>query len=104
MKGFFRTKTSQYPNSLPASLHLQCQDLIEIRSKREKEREEEKKKGSSFLLGNLVQIPMDLYEGVRTVIFFFEIKKKRCRSKAEERDLQGASTSMISVLQSGIFV
>ena len=54
---------------LPSPLR---QDLMVIRSKREKEREEEKKK-SSFLLGDLVQIPSNLREGVHATIIFFKI-------------------------------
>ena len=62
-------------NSCPPAFFLTSQnlDLIEIKSKREKERVEKKKKGSSSLLDDLVQIPSDLCERVRTAIFFFEI-------------------------------
>ena len=52
---------------------IQCSNLIEIRSKKRKERDEEKKKGCSSLHGDLVQIPLDLCERVRTAISFFEI-------------------------------
>ena len=76
------------PNaSLLSSLHIQCPDLMVIRSKKRKEREKEKKKGSSSLHDDLVQIPSDLRERVSVAIFFFKIWKKRSRSKDEEPDL-----------------
>ena len=98
---FFWTITSQHPTPSSSSFFLTFQhpDLMVIRSKKRKEREEEEKMGSSSLHSDLVQIPSDLCERVRTAISFFKIWKKRSRSKAEEWELQDASTSVISVLQ-----
>ena len=95
---FFRTHISIPMPPLVFFTSCSHPDLIEIRSKKRKEREEEKKKGSSYLHGDLVQIPSDLYKRVRAAIFFFKIWKKRSRSKDEERDLQDANTLMISML------
>ena len=86
------------PMPLP-SFSTSC-PCLKIKSKREKKREEEKKKDSSSLHGDLVQIPSDLCERVHAAICFFKIWKKRSRFMDEERDLQGASMLVISVLWS----
>ena len=78
----------QLPLLMPPSLFFltsQYPDLIEIRSKMRKEREEEKKNCSSSLHGDLIQIPSDLCKRVRAAISFSRYRSRdldpRMRSK-----------------------